>query len=181
MIVADLSAPVTLPSPDCGHSWITTFMIAFEEECDLAVLTCGENRSRSQPLLRTDGSRQGRTAQLSSQLVGDLRRLRRRTAPSGRLRWRELGFKYSQLPYCLCLRRNCRVEVWRGVCRSAISVCRPFRLAVPHWVAHSAISTPRSSNRTCRATASGSRTRRHAFTHDASCPSRVRRMSPKCP
>ena len=45
---------------------------------------------------------------------------------------------------------------------TSVSVCRPFRLAVPHQVAHGAVSTPRSSNRTCRATASGSRTRPHA-------------------
>ena len=32
----------------------------------------------------------------------------------------------------------------------------------------------------CRFPASGSRTRRHAFTHDRSCPSAVRRTSPKC-
>jgi hypothetical protein len=36
-------------------------------------------------------------------------------------------------------------------------------------------------NRTCRSPASGSRTRPHAFTHDTSCPSRLRRTSPKCP
>ena len=36
-------------------------------------------------------------------------------------------------------------------------------------------------NRTCRSPASGSRTRLHAFTHDTSCPSRLRHTSPKCP
>jgi hypothetical protein len=56
-----------------------------------------------------------------------------------------------------------RVEVWRGGCRSNISVCRPFRLAVPQWFDHGSVSTPRSSNRTCRFPASGSRTRPHAF------------------
>src|SRR5271167_1994068 len=36
-------------------------------------------------------------------------------------------------------------------------------------------------NRTGRFPASGSRTRPHAFVHGTSCPSRVRRTSPKCP
>ena len=36
-------------------------------------------------------------------------------------------------------------------------------------------------NRTGGTTASGSRTRLHAFVHDTSCPSRLRRTSPKCP
>ena len=36
-------------------------------------------------------------------------------------------------------------------------------------------------NRTCRFPASGSRTRRHAFTHGTSQPSAVKRTSPKCP
>ena len=36
-------------------------------------------------------------------------------------------------------------------------------------------------NRTCRFPASGSRTRPHAFVHGTSCPSRLRRTSPKCP
>ena len=36
-------------------------------------------------------------------------------------------------------------------------------------------------NRTCGSPASGSRTRPHAFVHDTSCPSRLRRTSPKCP
>ena len=40
---------------------------------------------------------------------------------------------------------------------------------------------PNSSNRTCRFPASGSRTRPHAFVHGTSCPSRLRRTSPKCP
>ena len=38
-----------------------------------------------------------------------------------------------------------------------------------------------SSNRTGRFPASGSRTRPHAFVHGTSCPSRLRRTSPKCP
>lgn len=36
-------------------------------------------------------------------------------------------------------------------------------------------------NRTCRLPASGSRTKLHAFTHGTSCPSAVKRTSPKCP
>src|SRR3984957_16029534 len=63
---------------------------------------------------------------------------------------------------------------------SNISVCRPFRLAVPHWFDHGPVFTPRSSNRTGRFPASGSRTKLHAFTHGTSCPSLLRRTSPKC-
>ena len=37
--------------------------------------------------------------------------------------------------------------------------CRLFRLPVPHYSHHASVSTPRSSNRTCRFTASGSRRR----------------------
>jgi hypothetical protein len=44
-----------------------------------------------------------------------------------------------------------------------------------------AFKAQRSSNRTCGTTASGSRTRLHAFTHDTSRPSAVRRTSPKYP
>jgi hypothetical protein len=40
--------------------------------------------------------------------------------------------------------------------------CRPFRLAVPQWFHHGLVSTSRSSNRTGRFPASGSRTRLHA-------------------
>jgi putative hydrolase of the HAD superfamily len=45
---------------------------------------------------------------------------------------------------------------------------------VPHWFGHGPVFTPRSSNRTGRFPASGSRTKLHAFTHDTSCPSRQR-------
>jgi hypothetical protein len=48
-----------------------------------------------------------------------------------------------------------------------------------------ACKAQRSSNRTCRSPAlhpaSGSRTKPHSFTHDTSCPSWLRRASPKCP
>ena len=37
--------------------------------------------------------------------------------------------------------------------------CRPFQLPVPHYSRHAAVSTPRSSNRTCGFAASGSRRR----------------------
>jgi hypothetical protein len=37
--------------------------------------------------------------------------------------------------------------------------CRPFRLSVPHYPHPASVSTSRSSNRTCRFTASGSRRR----------------------
>src|ERR1700751_927662 len=47
--------------------------------------------------------------------------------------------------------------------------------------AQRAFKAQRSSNRTCGTTASGSRTRPHAFTHGTSRPSAVRRTSPKYP
>jgi hypothetical protein len=53
--------------------------------------------------------------------------------------------------------------------------------AAPHWFDHGPVFTPRSSNRTGRFPASGSRTKLHAFTHGTSCPSRLKRTSPKCP
>ena len=56
-----------------------------------------------------------------------------------------------------------RVEVWRGCCRPNVICFRPFRLAVPHWFNPGSVSTPRSSNRTCRFPASGFLLRRHAF------------------
>src|SRR5246127_784583 len=58
---------------------------------------------------------------------------------------------------------SCRVEVCRGNLRFEHICCRPFRLAVPHWFDPGSVSTLRSSNRTCRFPASGSRTRLHAF------------------
>ena len=49
-------------------------------------------------------------------------------------------------------------------------VCvRPFRLAVPKYPHRNSVSTSRSSNRTCRSPASGSRTGRHAFACNAVC------------
>jgi hypothetical protein len=65
--------------------------------------------------------------------------------------------------------------------RPNISVAAPFvwRCLTSSPVAP--VSTPRSSNRTCRSPASGSRTRSHAFTHDGPRPSWVRRTSRKCP
>jgi hypothetical protein len=71
-----------------------------------------------------------------------------------------------------------RVEMWRGDFRCEHIRFRPFRLAVPYEFARGSVSTPRSSNRTCRATASGSRTRHHAFAHDWLRPRAVRRTSP---
>src|SRR5712664_2144597 len=53
--------------------------------------------------------------------------------------------------------------MWRGGFRFEHSCSRLFRLAVPHWLDHGSVSTSRSSNRTCRSPASGSRTRPHAF------------------
>jgi hypothetical protein len=74
-----------------------------------------------------------------------------------------------------------RVGVWRGGVRLSISVCRPFRLAVPYWLSRSSVSTPPSSNRACRFPASGSRTRPHAFVHGTSCPRRLRLYEPEGP
>jgi len=54
---------------------------------------------------------------------------------------------------------NGRVEMWRGGFRFGVVCCRPFRLAVPEQPIHRSVSTSRSSNRTCRFPASGSRTR----------------------
>src|SRR5258708_6793256 len=53
--------------------------------------------------------------------------------------------------------------MWRGGFRFEHICSRLFRLAVPHWFDHDSVSTSRSSNRTCRSPASGSRTRLHAF------------------
>src|SRR6266568_4624830 len=74
-----------------------------------------------------------------------------------------------------------RVEMWRGGFRFEHICSRLFRLAVPYWFDHGSVSTSRSSNRTCRSPASGSRTRPHAFVHGTSCPSLFKRTSPKCP
>ena len=72
-------------------------------------------------------------------------------------------------------------ECGAGGFRPNISVAAPFvwRCLTSSPVAP--VSTPRSSNRTCRSPASGSRTRSHAFTHDGPRPSWVRRTSWKCP
>jgi len=48
-------------------------------------------------------------------------------------------------------------------------------------VADGLVFTPRSSNRTCGATASGSRTRLHAFAHDPPYFKLIRLTSPKYP
>src|SRR5437588_9988158 len=61
--------------------------------------------------------------------------------------------------------------MWRGGFRFDHICSRLFRLAVPYWFDHGSVSTSRSSNRTCRSPASGSRTRPHAFVHGTSCPS----------
>ena len=74
--------------------------------------------------------------------------------------------------------RSGRVEMWRSGCRPNISASAPFVLAVPHWLDRGSVSTSRSSNRTCRFPASGSRTRRHAFAHGSLHPRAVRRTRP---
>jgi Sigma-70 region 2 len=92
----------------------------------------------------------------------------------------EIAPKAEVIRFPLNSNSDGRVEVWRVGVRLNISVGRPFRLTVPYWFSRSSVSTPRSSNRTCRSPASGSRTRTHAFTHDTPRPSWVRRTSPKC-
>ena len=74
-----------------------------------------------------------------------------------------------------------RVGMWRGGIRIGLSVSASFVWRCLNSRANCSVSTPLSSNRTCRFPASGSRTKPHAFTHGRSCPSRVRRTSPKCP
>ena len=76
---------------------------------------------------------------------------------------------------------NGRVGMWRGGIRIGLSVSASFVWRCLNSRANCSVSTPLSSNRTCRFPASGSRTKPHAFTHGRSCPSRVRRTSPKCP
>jgi len=68
-----------------------------------------------------------------------------------------------------------------GGFRSTLSVAAPFVWRCLTRLPVAPVSTPLSSNRTCRFAASGSRTRLHAFTHDGPRPSWVRRTSPKCP
>src|SRR5208282_6796464 len=55
-----------------------------------------------------------------------------------------------------------RVGMWRGGVRSSMSVSAPFVWRCLSGSSRSSVSTPRSSNRTCRFPASGSRTRPHA-------------------
>ena len=82
------------------------------------------------------------------------------------------------------LRSSGRVEMWRSRSNDeAVSVCRLVAtircLLLP--ITGIPVSTSPSSNRTCRTTASGSRTRLHAFAHVCSRPLALRRTSPKCP
>ncbi len=60
-----------------------------------------------------------------------------------------------------------------GCCRSSISVSAPFVWRCLSGSTVTPVSTPRSSNRTCRSPASGSRTSSHAFTHGTPRPSRA--------
>jgi len=71
-----------------------------------------------------------------------------------------------------------RVEMWRGGRRSGLSVGRPFRLAVPEYPRRSSVSTPPSSNQTCRSPASGSLPTHQAFTFERSRAGGSRRISP---
>ena len=74
-----------------------------------------------------------------------------------------------------------RVEMWRGGCRSNISVAAPFVWRCLSGSPMAPFPHPAHRTRTCRFPASGSRTRLHAFTHGMSCPSRHKRTSRKCP
>ena len=73
-----------------------------------------------------------------------------------------------------------RVEMWRGGRRSRLSVCRPFRLAVPEYPRRSSVSTSPSSNRTCATNASGSLPTHQAFAFERSRADGIRRISPNC-
>ena len=61
-----------------------------------------------------------------------------------------------------------RVGMWRGGGRIGLSVSAAFVWRCLSSRAMTSVSTPRSSNRTCRFPASGSRTRHHAFAHGRS-------------
>src|ERR1700720_2263268 len=65
-------------------------------------------------------------------------------------------------------------ECGAGGFRPNISVAAPFGWRCLTCSPVAPVSTPRSSNRTCRSPASGSRTRSHAFTHDGPRPSWVK-------
>src|SRR6516162_7936063 len=67
-----------------------------------------------------------------------------------------------------------RVEMWRSGCRPNISVAAPFVWRCLTGSTVAPFSTSRSSNRTCRFPASGSRARRHAFAHGSLRPRAVR-------
>jgi hypothetical protein len=87
----------------------------------------------------------------------------------------------SPLRTLLTRRGPIKVGVWRGGVRPGIAVPAPFVWRCLSGAAVAPFPQPPSSNRTCRSPASGSRTRPHAFVHGTSCPSRLRRTSPKCP
>jgi hypothetical protein len=74
-----------------------------------------------------------------------------------------------------------RVGMWRGCFRPNISVAASFVWRCLSGSTVTPFPHPAHRTRTCRSPASGSRTRLHAFTHGTSCPSAVRRTSPKCP
>ena len=67
-----------------------------------------------------------------------------------------------------------RVEMWRG---KGWSCLLPPLSSGGALVEPDSVSTSRSSNRTCRSPASGSRTRLHAFAHATSCARALRRTS----
>src|SRR5262245_32321280 len=77
--------------------------------------------------------------------------------------------------------RGGRVGMWRGGFRLNISVAASFVWRCLSGSAVAPFPHPAHRTRTCRSPTSGSRTRPHAFTHGTSCPSRLRRTSPKYP
>jgi hypothetical protein len=58
----------------------------------------------------------------------------------------------------------CRVEVWRGDV-AAVHPLPTLSVVGASLTVACSVSTPRSSNRTCRFPASGFRSRTHAFAH----------------
>ena len=74
-----------------------------------------------------------------------------------------------------------RVEVWRGGFRSNISVSASFVWRCLSGSTMTLVSTPRSSNRTCRFPASGSRTRTSRLRPRHVAPKRAQAYEPEVP
>ena len=74
-----------------------------------------------------------------------------------------------------------RVRMWRGGLRFSLSVTAPFVWRCLSSRTNHSVSTSSSSNRTCGFPASGSRTRRHAFTHGSPAPKSGQADEPEVP